>query len=82
MINDDDYPQTGMTGEDLKNAREVLGLSQFELGLMFGYKPSGNMRQQISRMERGEKPVNNIHRRLIDAYLSGYRPKDWPAETL
>nr|WP_321456122.1 helix-turn-helix transcriptional regulator [uncultured Cohaesibacter sp.] len=80
MINENDYPQDGMTGEDLKKAREALGLSQFGLGLMLGYKPTGNMRQQVSRMERGEKPVNNVHRRLIEAYLSGHRPEDWPEE--
>ena len=69
-----------MDGQDLKTARQTLGLSQHDMGLMLGYEDSKHLRGQIHKMESGDKPVRECQRRLVEAYLTGYRPADWPAK--
>lgn len=66
-----------MTGSDyLRSARKELKLTQTEMGYMFGYR--GNTKQMIYEIESGRRTLPNWQRRLLDAYLSGYRPDDWP----
>ena len=66
-----------MTPDQLREARRTLGLSQSELALMLGYSPATG-RHMVSHLERGERELQTAQRRLLDAYLDGYRPKDWP----
>lgn len=68
-----------MSADDLKEARRFLGLSVADFAAMLGVGP-----QHVRRMETG--PGRGAHRRVTDtterlvrAYLSGYRPKDWPS---
>lgn len=70
-----------MNGTELKEAREELGLSQFEMGLMLGFKEGRNTRDQVRRMESGKKEIQGHTIRLIAAYRAGYRPDDWPQST-
>ena len=30
------------------------------------------------KLENGGRPIREPQRRLVEAYLSGYRPDDWP----
>jgi hypothetical protein len=43
---------------------------------MMGFSRVGS----VSEIERGLTAVTLMADRLIRAYLSGYRPDDWPAE--
>jgi transcriptional regulator with XRE-family HTH domain len=65
-----------VNGQQLKEARHKLGLTQEEFGRLLGYVGM-NVRDQIHHMETGRKVVREPQRRLVEAYLSGYRPKDW-----
>lgn len=62
-----------MTGDEIKAARAALGLTQTQMAAMVGLT-----RSAVARMEVGA-PVMDATRRLIAAYLSGYRPPDWPS---
>lgn len=66
-----------MTGSEyLRSSRKELKLTQAEMGFMFGYQ--GNTKQMIYEIESRRTMLRNWQRRLLDAYLSGYRPDDWP----
>lgn len=44
---------------------------------MLGYQ--GEQRRQMQYdLETGRRVIREPQRRLVEAYLSGYRPKDWP----
>jgi transcriptional regulator with XRE-family HTH domain len=66
-----------MTPDDLARARERLGLTLEELATMLGYQ-GVQRRQMMWDLQSGRKPVREPQRRLVEAYLSGYRPADWP----
>ncbi len=66
-----------MTPEQFKAARNSLGLSGTQMGRMLGYKGE-HVRIQIHEMETGKKTIRDPQIRLMQAYLSGYRPEDWP----
>lgn len=70
-----------MTPEQIKSAREQLGLSTSQLAAMLDTD-----KQTVHRMELPTSASTHrapAHRmvRLIEAYLAGYRPADWPLET-
>lgn len=67
-----------LTPEMLKEAREYLGLDQEQFGLVCGFKASEYRHQQISRLENGRRKITITICRLVRAYLTGYRPPDWP----
>lgn len=67
-----------MSPEQFKQARQTLGLTLHDFGLMLGYEDSPHLRSQVHKMETGDKPVRPAQARLTEAYLAGYRPKDWP----
>lgn len=66
-----------MKPNQLKSARETLGLSQSQLARLVGYS-GANVGQRISAMETGVRPVAGHVARLVAAYLDGHRPADWP----
>ena len=44
---------------------------------MLGYQ--GTQRRQMQwDLENGRREIRDPQRRLIEAYLAGYRPEDWP----
>ena len=67
-----------MNHAELKDARRSLGLSVADMARLLDTDP-----QTIRRMEQREdastfrRPAPRMER-LIAAYLSGYRPDDWP----
>lgn len=66
-----------MTGEQMKAARQSLGLTLEEMASMLGYQGE-NRRQMQYDLETERRPIREPQRRLIEAYLEGYRPSDWP----
>jgi transcriptional regulator with XRE-family HTH domain len=62
-----------------REARRQLGLSLEDMASMLGYEGE-HRRQLMHRIEIGERALREPQRRLIAAYLEGYRPADWPAE--
>lgn len=66
-----------LPGEVLAIAREALGLSRWEMATLLGYR--GNSRGNITHdLQAGRKVIREPQRRLLYAYLTGYRPSDWP----
>ena len=62
---------------DPKEARQSLGLTQAQMGQMLGYQGE-RTRQMVYEIEAGTKPLMPCQARLLQAYLDGYRPSDWP----
>ena len=62
-----------MTPSEIKQARQSLGLDQSEMAAMLGLGAP----TRISEIENG-KPTSQSVTRLMQAYLDGYRPNDWP----
>jgi DNA-binding transcriptional regulator YiaG len=63
-----------MTGDEFRDARLKLGLTQQALARLIG-----RTRRNVQQWESGERPVDGVAARLLTAYLEGYRPDDWPA---
>ena len=66
-----------MTAEQMARARKCLGLTLEGMAEMLGYLGSQRRQMQYD-LETGRRAIREPQRRLIDAYLSGYRPDDWP----
>lgn len=65
-----------MKGHEIKAARKRLGLSRWHLATLLGYE--GRQRKSMmDDIEREIKPLREPQRRLLEAYLAGYRPSDW-----
>ena len=68
-----------MTPPEIKQARHTLGLSVADLARLLDTDP-----QTVRRMEQSEtastfrRPAPRMVR-LVQAYMMGYRPPDWPA---
>ena len=46
---------------------------------MLGYEGE-QAKSQVHHLETGRREIRPAQRRLIEAYLSGYRPADWPID--
>ena len=66
-----------ITKETLKQQRLALGLSPSQMARMLGYQGK-NTRVMMHDLESGKKAIREPQMRLMDAYMSGYRPADWP----
>ena len=65
-----------MTPDELKQALDQLGLrTQIAAAKALRFSRQAS----ISDMLTGRKPVSPQTAELVRAYLSGYRPADWPA---
>lgn len=70
-----DHPE--FTPEQFKSARKDLGLSLSVMAELLGY--SGRHRADTQKaLESGKKTIMPAQARLMRAYQTGYRPKDWP----
>lgn len=66
-----------MTPKQLSEARRELGLTLEQMATMLGY--AGTQRRQMQYdLESGRRDIREPQRRLVEAYLAGYRPPDWP----
>jgi len=64
-----------MTPAEFTAARRHFGLSQTQLAEVMGYAAQ----PVISNIERGVfAAVPPLAARLMEAYMSDYRPPDWP----
>lgn len=66
-----------MTPTQLSEARRKLGLSLSEFAYLLGYEGEG-ARGHMHNLESGKRILMPAQRRLVEAYLAGHRPKDWP----
>lgn len=62
---------------DPKEARQKLGLTLEQLGTLLGYS-GAHVRGQMHKIENGDAVLMPCQARLLQAYVDGYRPKDWP----
>lgn len=63
-----------MTPEEIKAARKALGLTQAQLAQVMGYA----YKSYVGGLEIGSSKISAQGERLLQAYLAGYRPEDWP----
>lgn len=66
-----------MTPKQLHEARRKLGLTLEAMATMLGYQ-GAQRRQMMYDLETGRRAIREPQRRLVEAYLNGYRPADWP----
>ena len=73
-----------MTPAQVRAARLSFNLSLFNMGQMLGFKGKSAaqaMHQiEIPAGENGHRPISKPRELLMEIYLSGYRPADWPKE--
>jgi transcriptional regulator with XRE-family HTH domain len=70
-----------MTGEQMREARLRLGLTQQQLALALGYS-GDHVRQRISEFERPRcrVAIPKHIAMLVQAIEQGYRPENWPQQ--
>ena len=66
-----------MTPDQLSKARRKLGLTLEAMARMLGYEGE-QRRQMMYDLETGRRAIRKPQRLLVEAYLTGYRPNDWP----
>ncbi|MEH0069137.1 hypothetical protein V6L77_00560 [Pannonibacter sp. Pt2-lr] len=49
------------------------------MAVVLGFEDHEHTRQNVAKLERGTKSLDTARIRLLQAYLAGYRPADWPA---
>lgn len=68
-----------MTPYQIRAHRRTLGLSSQQMAEMLGYS-GRNAGRHMRHIESGKRSLPPAHCRLLLAYISGYRPTDWPFE--
>lgn len=66
-----------MTAAQIAKVRRQLGLTLEAMATMLGYQGK-QRRQMMYDLEAGRRRLREPQRRLVKAYLDGYRPDDWP----
>ena len=66
-----------MTPDQFTRARKRLGLTLKQTALLLGYE-GDQAKSQVHHLETGRREIRPAQRRLIEAYLAGYKPDDWP----
>ena len=61
----------------MEKARHTLGLTLEQMATMLGYQ-GAQRRQMQYDLETGRRVIREPQHRLVEAYLTGYRPADWP----
>lgn len=69
-----------MTSDQLARARKRLGLTLAQMAQLLGYEGE-QAKSQVHHLETGRREIRPAQRRLVEAYLAGYRPHDWPQQT-
>ena len=69
-----------MIHDEIRRARKQLRLTQAQMADMLDTDPQSVRRweMQPDAATHRKVPVRAMH--LIKAYLSGYRPEDWPVQ--
>lgn len=71
--------ESSVTPTQFQKARQKLGLTLEQLAPLLGYEGEQG-RSQVHHLENGNRSLRPAQCRLMEAYLAGYRPKDWPKE--
>lgn len=66
-----------MTPQQFKGARLALGLTPEQIAPLLGL----SARARIYEIESGKRGVSSAVGLLVQAYLGGYRPANWPASS-
>ena len=69
-----------MDYRDIKLARQALGLSLSEMAEMLDTDPTTTRRLEMAPHNSTARQPAPRMLRLIEAYLAGYRPPDWPID--
>ena len=69
-----------MNHAEIKAARQALGLSLSEFAEMLDTDPTTTRRLEMAPHNSTARQPAPRMLRLIEAYLAGYRPKDWPID--
>lgn len=65
--------------DDFREAQHQLGLSDAELAPLLGCSAVQLRRMKVDDPSLpSHRPVQPVTARLLQAYLDGYRPPDWP----
>ena len=67
-----------MNHAEIKAARQALGLSLSEFAEMLDTDPTTTRRLEMAPHNSTARQPAPRMLRLIQAYLDGYRPNDWP----
>ena len=72
-----------MTPQDIRKARLRFGLSLAKMGRMLGFE-GGHVAQSMHCLELPvdddrHRPITKPRKMLLEIYLSGYRPANWPS---
>jgi transcriptional regulator with XRE-family HTH domain len=73
--------ESTMKPHEFKEARHKLGLSLNQMADMLGLQSNHVRRLEFPEESNQRRPVMEQTRRLLQAYLEGYRPPDWPTES-
>lgn len=65
-----------MTSNEFRETISALGLNQKQAAALLGYGAA----TRVSELANGVRPVPMAVERLLQAYVDGYRPVDWPGE--
>lgn len=78
-MTNDRIPQPTMSPADFRRAQDVLGLTDYELAKMLGFGSSTHVRRlQATPDKKHHRAFVGPGVRLVEMYLRGYRPPDWP----
>lgn len=66
-----------MTAAQMKKARKRLGYSLVQMGRAMGYRGPYAINSQW-KIENSNAPISKNKTSLVEAFLSGWRPHDWP----
>lgn len=69
-----------MNHMELKGARHALGLTQREMAAMLDSDPLSIRRMEMAPDKKSHRDLPPRAARLIQAYLDGWRPADWPQQ--
>jgi transposase-like protein len=67
-----------MNPDQINEARQSLGLSVSELARLLDTDQQSVRRWMMAADKATHRPVPARVGRLVQAYLDGYRPDDWP----
>lgn len=67
-----------MSPDEFRAARRRLGLSDSQMATALGVSPTQVRRMEVQVDKSSHRPVSATTAKLVEAYLSGYRPPDWP----
>ncbi|MEO9789260.1 MAG: hypothetical protein ABJF67_16850 [Aurantimonas coralicida] len=74
-----DRQQPALTSDEFREAQRKLGLSDADLAFVLGIENPQHIRRLKGREgSSSHREVQPWHVRLLAAYLTGYRPSDWP----